>query len=145
LQLGDMNGIGLVVGANDPYCIVDIDERQERETRTIRGPSGPRIVALLDTITEYSPNFGLHFLVKLEKPLPEAVKDEVELYFAGRYMTVTADLVPHSPLVIATRQAEIEALFMQYKGYSFDQARTASSPVEKITREKITRGSGGGK
>ena len=122
LELGDMHGIGLAVSADDPYLIVDVDERQRREGNLLTGPLALEIFQLLETISEYSPNNGVHYLVKLVKPLPEAVKDQVEMYYTGRYMTVTADLVPNSSLAIAIRQEEIEQLFLRYKGYSFLEA-----------------------
>ena len=134
LSLGNMNGIGLMVSKDDPYLILDVDERQDKLNKNISGPLGREIFSRLQTITEFSPNYGLHFLVKLEQPLPEAVKDEVEMYYTGRYMTVTADLVPGSPLVIATRQTEVEELFRRYKGYSFDQALSYPQGSKKITR-----------
>src|SRR6266446_7893744 len=78
VEFGKVEGIGIVVTQNDPYCIVDIDGSADRQKRIITSALGLRVVKLLDTITEFSPNNGLHMVVELGKPLPEAVKSDVE-------------------------------------------------------------------
>lgn len=113
IEMGYFYGIGFVLTESDPYCMIDLDERQDREACRISTPLGSRLFQTLDTITEFSPRYGLHFLVKLERPVP-ALKSQVEIYYQERYMTVTANLVPDSPLIIATRQAEVEALLQEF-------------------------------
>jgi primase-polymerase (primpol)-like protein len=115
LELSPVDGIGLVVTQADPYCFVDIDHSADKKNRIITRELGLRVATLLDTLSEFSPNDGLHFLVKLDKPLPQACKSDVEIYDRGRYMTFTMDTVPGTPLVIATRQAEIEQLWTEFK------------------------------
>lgn len=113
LSMGYFYGIGFVLSESDPYCMIDLDERQDREARAISTPLGQRLFIELATITEFSPRYGLHFLVRLERPV-QALKSQVEVYCAERYMTVTANLVPDSLLTIATRQAEVEALLQEF-------------------------------
>jgi putative DNA primase/helicase len=114
VELGYFSGIGFMVSAADPYCFVDLDERQDGVAKRITTPLGLQLFEMLDTITEFSPRYGLHFLVKLDKPVA-ALKSEVEIYFAERYLTITANLVPGSPTQIATRQAEVEALLQEFR------------------------------
>jgi hypothetical protein len=87
------------------------------------------------TLSEFSPNDGLHFLVKLEKPLPEACKSDVEIYDRERYMTFTMDTVPGTPLVIATRQAEIEQLWSEFK--SKEKSATPHTAPGESTRPRL--------
>jgi hypothetical protein len=86
---------------------------------------------MLNTLSEFSPNDGLHFLVRLPKPLPEACKSEVEMYCIDRFMTFTFGRVPNTPLVIATRQIEIESLYAQFKGKEPDTLPL--SPAERVS------------
>ncbi|MGH2480708.1 MAG: hypothetical protein ACRDHW_13720, partial [Ktedonobacteraceae bacterium] len=113
IELGYFYGIGFVLSEADSYCMIDLDERQDRETRSISTPLGSRLFQTLDTITEFSPRYGLHFMVRLERPV-SALKSQIEVYCAERYMTITANLVPGSSLAIATRQAEVEALLEEF-------------------------------
>ncbi len=126
LELGNVDGIGLVVTDADPYCFVDVDHSADRQKRLITSELGQRVTTLLDTLSEFSPNDGLHFLVKLEKPLPQACKSDVEMYYTDRFMTFTFDRVPGTPLVIAARQIEIESLYAEFKGKEPDTQRTLS-------------------
>lgn len=115
IELGYFYGIGFVLSEADNYCMIDLDERQDREARQVSTPLGQRLFQTLGTITEFSPRYGLHFMVRLERPVP-ALKSQIEVYYAERYMTVTANLVPGSSLTIATRQAEVEALLQEFAG-----------------------------
>lgn len=113
IEMGYFYGVGFMFSEADPYCMIDLDERQDREARQVSTPLGQRLFQMLDTITEFSPRYGLHFLVRLERPV-SALKSQIEIYCQERYMTITANLVPNSPLTIATRQAEVEALLQEF-------------------------------
>ncbi|MGH2505851.1 MAG: hypothetical protein ACRDHZ_00290 [Ktedonobacteraceae bacterium] len=130
VELGHFQGIGFMVSAADPYCFVDLDERQDSRAGEITTPLGLRLFEMLDTITEFSPRYGLHFLVKLDRPVA-ALKSEVEIYFAERYLTITANLVPGSPTQIASRQAEIEALLQEFGSVARQQAKEIA-PAELL-------------
>lgn len=134
LELGKVDGIGLVVTEADPYCFVDVDHSADKKKRIITSELGLRVATLLNTLSEFSPNDGLHFLVKLEKPLPQACKGDVEMYYTDRFMTFTFDRVPGTPLVIATRQEEIDSLYAEFKG-----KEPSVSPPLSLRRES-TRG-----
>lgn len=133
LELGAVDGIGLVVTEADPYCFVDVDHSADKAKRIITSELGLRVATMLNTLSEFSPNDGLHFLVKLEKPLPEACKSDVEIYYTNRFLTFTFDRVPDTPLVIATRQIEIESLYAEFKGKT-----PSTSPP--LSRRESTRG-----
>jgi primase-polymerase (primpol)-like protein len=114
VELGYFPGIGFMLSMNDPFCMIDLDERQDREVGRISTPLGMRLFRGLNTITEFSPRYGLHFLVRLDRPVP-ALKSQIEIYYTERYLTVTGNLVPDSPLTIASRQAEVEGLWQIFK------------------------------
>jgi putative DNA primase/helicase len=113
VELGYFPGIGFMLSESDPYCMIDLDERQDEAKGRISTPLGMRLFTGLKTITEFSPRYGLHFLVRVERPVP-AMKSQIEIYYAKRFLTITANLVPGSPLEIASRQAEVEALLKAF-------------------------------
>lgn len=125
MQYNRFDGVGFVLTESDPYVFVDVDERQENGEVT--SEIGKQLFSELDTITEFSPRKGLHFLAKVDRPV-QAVKTDIEIYFSGRYMTITADLVPNSPLVIANRQNVIEQLIAHHA--SREKARKPHEPSE---------------
>lgn len=105
----DYTGIGFVLDANSPYCVVDIDDAFGPDGYTDRAETAIRI---LDSYTEISVSGnGIHIFVRATKPTDECRKGGVEVYSKDRYIAMTG-IVPDGCLyTIEERQAELETLW----------------------------------
>jgi putative DNA primase/helicase len=108
LRTGNYNGIGFVFSANDPFTGIDIDHCVITGTLTDQATN---LIQQLDSYTEYSPSrTGIHILV--QGTIPEGRrKNEIEMYSAGRYFTVTTNHVKGSPATIEQRQPQLSLLY----------------------------------
>jgi len=100
-------GVGYVITRNDPIAFVDLDWHSGEQTDL-----QSRIIDRLATYTEISPSGrGAHCFVKADKAvLDHAVKVDslgVEIYFAGRYSTITGLPGPFGLRPIAERTGEL--------------------------------------
>ncbi len=126
-ERSEYDGIGYVMTAEDPYIGVDLDHCRDPETGAIE-PWAKRIVErLLRSYTEVSPS-GAGLRVFLRGTLPvtgcnkkgqgEDGRGGIELYGAGRYLTVTGHHLPGTPASIEARDAEINSLYAEVFGPS---------------------------
>ena len=115
-----MYGVGFALTADDPWCVVDVDIKDERNEPdpAKRTPAEyverlHSMIGWLDSYTERScSGVGYHVWVRIPKEiadtLPNVKKPGIEVYFRDRYIVTTGDVVADKP--IADRSSKIEAL-----------------------------------
>jgi primase-polymerase (primpol)-like protein len=108
---GRYAGIGAML--TPPFVLIDLDHSYERATKTITSPQAKRVVSLLNSFTEASPNDGLHILVQASMPGRNIRTGNLEMY-TNWFSTVTLRHLPHTPITVAERQGEIEALYAEF-------------------------------
>lgn len=122
----DLDGVGFVFSATDPYCGIDLDH--------VLTPDGSlaaqatEIVEALDSYTEWSPSGGgLHIIARAS--LAGKVgnrKGSVELYDRGRFFALTGDVLD-GRATIHERQRQVDALHD-----SLFASRPAQPPVTTV-------------
>lgn len=95
---GLMN-IGFVLTANDPYAIIDLDNKPTKPCTPEQLERHQRILSGFDSYTERSMSgTGYHIIVK--GSIPKGVnKDNVEIYSSGHYLICTGNVIRNSPIV----------------------------------------------
>ena len=92
---------------DDGLSGVDLDHCVDLETGTIE-PWAQAIVDQLDSYTETSPsNTGLRIFLYAKLPPKDRKIGNFETYESGRYLTVTGNHLPGTPLTIEHRQDEM--------------------------------------
>ncbi|MFL6587208.1 MAG: phage/plasmid primase, P4 family [Luteimonas sp.] len=102
------NHVGVVLTANDPFAIVDLDDKAARPATTEERAHFDQIVREFDSYTERSSSGrGLHIVVEasLSKGLHRGT---VEVYSSERFMISTGDVVVARP--VGKRQSELDSL-----------------------------------
>ena len=97
--------IGFVLTANDPYCIIDLDDPMSTkkdwsdDKRTILSNLNQKITSLFNTYTEISQSgTGLHIINK--GSIPKGVnRDTVEIYSSERYIICTGNILKNFPIL----------------------------------------------
>jgi primase-polymerase (primpol)-like protein len=70
------------------------------------------IIRELDSYSEISPSgTGVHILARGKLPGPRRKKDRIEMYDAGRYFTVTGNVLEGGPTTVNDRQDQLGALY----------------------------------
>lgn len=86
LSRGKVDGIGFQLGA--PYVGIDLDKCRVPETGVIE-PWAQEIIRTQNSYTEISPSgCGVHIWVSGTLPVGGRRKGRIEMYDAGRYLTV---------------------------------------------------------
>ncbi len=130
-----VDGIGLVVSAGDPYCGVDLDHCRDPETGTIE-PWALAIVAELPTYWEVSPSgAGLRAFCTGSLPPKDRKYGGVEMYEAGRFMTVTGHRLPDARETVAACTDQLARVHAEY----IVEAK-AKAKAEKAAERKAARG-----
>ena len=113
IERGDFSGIGFEFADTDPFVGIDLDNCRDAATGFIE-PWAQSIVEELNSYTEVSPSgTGLHIIVQSDLAMPGRKKGNVEMYAAGRYFTMTGDVLEGHDMI---RPAEIEGLFTRIFG-----------------------------
>ena len=127
-EAGTGAGVGFVFTRQAGISGVDLDHCRDPSTGEI-DTWAQTIIAQLDSYTEISPSgAGVHILIK--GSLPEGTdgkkktlkgdgyqKDAaVEIYSAGRYFTMTGDVLPGQPQSVESRQDQLTALYSELFG-----------------------------
>ncbi len=87
-RTGPLSGIGFVLTRNDPFTGVDLDACVDN--LDVVAPWAMEIVNEFSSYTEYSPsNTGLRIFAKGKLPKPGIKRPGAEVYFEGRYLTIT--------------------------------------------------------
>lgn len=104
------SGLGFVFSDSDPFVGIDLDGCIENG---IVSDQAQAIITALDSYAEKSPSrSGAHIIVKGD--LPAALKTSgIEMYSTRRFFTFTGEQLPGTPAQIASRQAEIDALYQR--------------------------------
>lgn len=141
-------GIGFVLTADDPFCVIDFDHLFAPDTKLVAAPWAKRAIQELATYTERSPSGdGAHVwslanlaLLQEHLDLPELHHKNrargIEIYDRERYITWTGNAFSSTGLEIAERQQEIEAF---YRTFLLEQATPARPPAVPIPRETPTK------
>ena len=111
-DIGEFDGIGFVLTANDPYTAFDFDHCLN-ESFEIVVPRVTDYVRRAGSYTEGTPSgTGLRILTRATLPPGGRKKGDFEVYKTKRYVTITGACFPAGarPIEIADRQAEVEAI-----------------------------------
>lgn len=143
-KVAGFSGVGFVLGANYPYTCIDLDHCVNRETGEMKEPAATIVTMIREaggTYIEYSPsNTGLHVWLRDEMPAGRKTgirRSEIglELYQAGRYVTVTGEPLDNVP--IAELQGVLDGIIKKYDKPKEKQARPAAAATSEIvTRDK---------
>lgn len=103
--------IGFVLTRNDPYCIIDLDNKPHNPATPDQLARHQKILDSFVSYTERSTSgHGYHIIVK--GSLPSGVhRDNVEVYSSGRYMIMTGNVVRQAPIV--DYQAWVDLLYAE--------------------------------
>jgi putative DNA primase/helicase len=109
LSTGDLDGIGYVFAANDPYVGVDLDDGLSEFDRAA-------IVLALDSYTETSlSGTGVHVILRASlNGHGRNRRGPFEVYEHGRYFVMTGDHVRGTPTTVEDRQAQLEAVLEHF-------------------------------
>jgi hypothetical protein len=112
-QKGNYDGIGLVLTADDPYTIIDLDNKADKPCTPEQLARHQKIYESFNSYTELSTSgTGVHIIVKGK--LPAGVhRDNVEVYSSERYMVCTGNILRNIPIV--DYQALLNVLYGEMK------------------------------
>jgi putative DNA primase/helicase len=107
------SGLGFVLTAADPWTCVDLDHILNKVTGIIE-PWAWEITKRLNSYTEISPSGeGVHIWVRGKVVDTKRKRGNVEIFFAGFYLTMTGYHLQATPTTIEDRQTELEAFFAE--------------------------------
>jgi hypothetical protein len=110
------DGVGFVVSADDDIVAVDLDHCFDRNGRKGE-PWAIEVIQKLQSYSEFSPS-GEGIRIFIRGKLPNASsgrkKGNIEIYSAGRYLTVTGHRLKNAPTTVQSRQPEIDWLFQKF-------------------------------
>jgi hypothetical protein len=115
---GDYAGIGFVVGADDPYCGLDLDQAID-DAGAVR-PWAMKIVRHFNSYTEVTPSGkGLRIWIRATLPGSGRCRKNVDgreigIYDRGRYFTITGDQLVDTPGHAEERQEALLAFLAMY-------------------------------
>ena len=113
VDAGKLDGCGFQVKESDPYVGVDLDHCRDSESGII-SPSAQAIVDRYASYSEVSPSgTGIRIFIKAMKPGSRCRVGDVEIYNRDRYLTVTGQHLPGTPLTIEERQSELDAHYAE--------------------------------
>jgi putative DNA primase/helicase len=122
---GAVDGLGYVLSEEDPYTLVDLDECRDPATDAIDAWALD-IIRRLDSYTEVSVSgMGVHVLVKAKLPPGGRKRGYVEMYDDKRFLVMTGQHLPETPVTINERQAQIDALHAEVWPTKEAQAKEA--------------------
>ena len=155
-QAGLADGVGFVVSSHDDFVGIDLDHCFDSDT----GKSEPwaiDIIQKMQSYSEFSPSGeGIRIFVKGALPggISGKKKGNVEIYSAGRYLTLTGHRLENARLTLETRQNEIDWLFEKFfresevkesKPASNGNGHTEWNPTDDELLTKAFMASNGGK
>lgn len=107
------NGIGFVLHHNDPFTIIDLDNKPASPCTPEQLDRHTKIFEAFNSYAERSiSGTGVHIIVRGH--LPSGVhRDNVEAYSTGRFMICTGDIIRNAP--IADYQTLLDLLYGEMK------------------------------
>lgn len=130
---GEEGYSGLGFALAPPYAVVDLDKVYNPQTGQLE-PWAKKIVSELNSYTERSPSgTGFHIWVKGAIPTGTGNRrGKIEIYSEKRYMTVTGDHVPGTPLTIEERDLSgVQALMLEGIGLATEEQAKQVKQREK--------------
>lgn len=126
-------GMGFVLTEDDPFGIIDLDKCIQDN---LISEFAQKIVEELNSYTEVSPSGkGLRIIFKTSKPFKALVKP-FELYYSGRYFTVTGNHLENTPIFVNDCTHKVFELLNKYreekkvnKTTSFNIKATTTAPL----------------
>jgi hypothetical protein len=145
--VADIDGIGFVFSAADPFAGVDLDACV---SDGVVHPAVADIIARLDSYTELSPSgTGLHVIVRADvnggrkRTASTPWGAEFENYNQGRFFCVTGEHLNGTPLTVNDRQEQLDAIRAQLlPGPESPKARAPVTPSALDDRELLERARG---
>jgi len=90
--------VGFVLSKNDPYCIIDLDNKPDRQLSQTEIDIHNRILAAFPSYIEKSANgLGFHIIIKGHLPKGRR-RQSVEAYSSERYMICTGNVALNLPI-----------------------------------------------
>jgi len=137
----DVEGVGFVFSAADPFCGVDLDDCIDPATGDIE-PWAQDILKSLDSYAEVSPSGkGAKIFLRARKPGNRCRRaycsGEVEIYGQGRFFTVTAQRMSMCSAEVEDRQEELDAVYTEV----FGSAEPDISQLAEAEQDEATPGS----
>jgi primase-polymerase (primpol)-like protein len=130
----EVDGIGFVFTADDPYAGVDLDDCRNPDSGAIEDWA-VAVLRQLDSYTEYSPSgTGFHVIVEGDVPSGGNRTEQLELYSSQRYFTVTGNRVPGAPTEVKEHGDALRAVHEEYiaSGAAESDANVAP-PTEPVS------------
>lgn len=144
------DGIGFVLTKDDPYVGLDfdhcrcpafdgLDDEIDREIANGLNMVLPEVadhIGMLNSYTEVSPSGkGIRVFLKGMLPVDGKRKGPIEIYQAGRYLTMTGHVVEGFPLTIEHRQQALDAFIQNVFG-------NTEKPIEGEKKAKTDTSNG---
>jgi putative DNA primase/helicase len=108
---GNFSGIGFMV--TPPFVLIDLDHSYSRPERRITNPHAEEIIKTLNSVTEASPNTGIHIYTEGGLPGRNLHTPAIELY-TNWFTTVTTDHLAGTPPDIQPRQEQLRELYQRF-------------------------------
>lgn len=100
--------IGFVLTTEDPYTIIDLDDKPTKPLTEDQEKLHARILNMFPSYTETSVSGkGKHIIVRGKIPTGVHSRDQVEIYSRDRYMICTGAVVRQAPIINAQNQLTI--------------------------------------
>lgn len=128
--------VGFVLTKDDPYCIIDLDDKITNPASTEEKERFSIIVNTFNTYTEISNSGrGAHLIVR--GTVPKGInRGHVEIYSEGRYMICTGQVIRALP--VAERQELLDNMYSQMQPVpiikELKQVNSVYSDVEIVQR-----------
>lgn len=140
------NGIGFVLTANDPYTIIDLDNKPDNPCTPEQLARHTKIYEMFDSYAERSTSgTGAHIIVRGK--IPAGVRrDNVEVYFSSRYMVCTGDVLRGGPIkdcqplldiLYAEMQREVKTVELEEVGDLLDDAEIVDKASRAVNGDKF--------
>lgn len=140
----NLDGVGIMLTADDNLTGIDLDKcvNIDDEFNPVIAPWAQEILDLKETYAEYSPSgTGIRlFALGKEESYLKADKCGVEFYVTGRYLTVTGNHIPGSPIDLAPAPHTIARL--RERVATWLAATSAVNPTINGPSKPVTSGNG---
>jgi hypothetical protein len=126
LATGAQN-IGFVLTRDDPYCIIDLDDKEDRPASDAEKARFQQMMQFFDTYQEVSTSGrGVHIVLK--GSVPSGVhRDHIEIYSEARYMIFTGNVIKNVPIADGY-QPTLDAMYGQMH---------VEASIDLVEREEI--------
>lgn len=93
-------GVGFVLTAQDPFCVIDLDDKPAKPASPQDHALFRKIIETYDTYTEISSSGrGAHLVLKATGVDLNFHRGHVELYTRNRFMVITGNVIRANPIV----------------------------------------------